>query len=875
MASTGGRRDDWRTSSTGGGRAGPRAGGKGKGGRKWVVAALVVALLGGLLASLPLFAKQPVEPLVLALPVSEYHKFRDSRWPPNPWAEADARGLRDRFGGGSAQAFQNQEKAAIVRELASFVKRADDEKKPLVVYLTALGTVSGDTPYLLPADARPDDPASWLTLDDVLDPLRRGSTSNLLILDVRPARSPRAALPPSDVNELIDAKLAAKHQANDLPLLVLTANTPAAGPLVVPSHKHTAFGLALDRGVGGGADGWATGSKDGDVYARELAEYARETTHAVTGGTQRPQLYGQGGDFRLLTLPLTPPPLPEPEPRAYPPFLEDAWKDVEAAHKDGLHLRAPRASRQQTDAAVEAERWWLAGTADESVQGRYARTFADFKAELKGTTLAPPRPPVASVARARRLTPDFDKQQKAAEGLLRGVVTAFKSDAPAAEQKAELAKALAAFKEGLGKQNVPFPAAAAAVWAAAREQADLKLIRGLAVVAEDLPNATPTAELAALKLIADADPRRAVDWPADAVRQWMDATEAGEEAAVFDPRALPLVEKALAAADGQYRDGVKDLADTGLPDARMKEAVPNFQKARDGYKAVRAVTEAADFAWGQVEETRAALADLADRYPHELTRAPGLKECSLRDLTDAFSEVVGGLHPTGTPDAVDPVELKQAAQRLQDRRRALLTPIRLPAGNDPRTIEDALNWPGWAVADRKDLVGRLQVATAAAVASWPTSSARQELAAPASQRERVYGDSLRDLRNRVDLVRVWDAKKAGEFRADVGDGRRPPAERFSAVAAAVTAEVRDGPRKRADQDEWMRPLLGWAVDPTDRPALPADEPERNPEPAARRQADSRHAAWYAGRQTAMSTAVGRFARTAADKYSAVAAEVTK
>jgi hypothetical protein len=139
----------------------------------------------------------------------------------------------------------------------------------------------------------------------------------------------------------------------------------------------------------------------------------------------------------------------------------------------------------------------------------------------------------------------------------------------------------------------------------------------------------------------------------------------------------------------------------------------------------------------------------------------------------------------------------------------------------------------------------------------------------------VFAASLRDLRNRADLVRVWDAKRAGEFRAEVGDGRRPTAERFSAVAAAVSAELRDGPKKRADEDEWMRPLLGWAVSPDDRPAVPADDPARNPETASRRQAEARQAGWYAARQTAISKAVSGFARSAADRYSAVAAEVTK
>src|SRR5262245_3157105 len=75
--------------------------------RRWFWAALAVAALAGVTAGLFVYLRPDPEPVLLAIPVMQY---AHPDWPPNPWAEADARGLRERFGGDSAQAFQVQEK---------------------------------------------------------------------------------------------------------------------------------------------------------------------------------------------------------------------------------------------------------------------------------------------------------------------------------------------------------------------------------------------------------------------------------------------------------------------------------------------------------------------------------------------------------------------------------------------------------------------------------------------------------------------------------------------------------------------------------------------------------------------------------------------
>lgn len=876
MANTGGRRDDWRTSAAG---HTTRPGAKGKGGkvvRRVALAAVLVAFLVGLLISWPLFVHKPREPVCFAVPITEYLKTRDSRWPPNPWAEADAHGLRDRFEGDSAQAFQHQEKGAFTRELANAVRQADAENRSLVVYVTALGTAADDVPYLLPSDARHDDPASWLTLDDVLTPLRAGGrTDRLLILDVRPVRSPRAALPTGDVNELLDAALSGLHDKNDLPLLVFTANTPATGPVSLPTVRHTVFGLALERGLLGGADGWVPNTaKNTEVTARELIAYARECTHAATGGAQRPQVYGYGPDFFLRGIPPGPPPEAEAQRLKYPDFLAKAWEDVENARAAGLPARAPRAMRMQTDAAVDAERWWRAG-ASESALAQFNSTFTAFRGELTGPALAPPRPPVASVARAA-LDPKFDGQKQAAATALQGLLDLLRSGTYETARKGDTAKADEMVNAAAGKlvipPEVPFTAVAAVVWAAAADKPQLPFIRTLVGVINDkVKEPPPLAEWAALNLLTLLPDGRDPRAMADAVTAWLTVTAEAEAAVLFDARGLPQVRAKLEEAENLYHTEAVALVE---PDARPDQfarVAKRLLAVREKYVAVREAAAAVGAAWRQVEDARAALADLADRYPDEFTRLTSDKRCSLAELTDAFSTVVERLRAESVPD-LD--QLKRETAALQTALKTVRDPLKLPTAAVP---ESALDWPGWTLRERQRVFDRLQDDVGGVLGRWPLTAAKGELAAPEKLGRKVFDDSVHTLRNRADLIRVWDPVQARRVKADLSRPGELPAKRLSELAKEVGGQLRIESRKRFLADEPGRPFLGWVVPPEDTAvpphelrALPAQTPElTNPEAVTRQKAEVALGAWVA---TARYSRLSRelLEPKAGDSYSAVA-----
>ena len=110
MSSSGRPQDVWKSSAAVRPAGAARGGTARKG--KWFAAALAVVALGGAIAGLLFYLWPDPAPVILAMPVTAYSQ---PDWLPNPWAEADARGVLDRSPNGAAQTFQAQEKQYILR----------------------------------------------------------------------------------------------------------------------------------------------------------------------------------------------------------------------------------------------------------------------------------------------------------------------------------------------------------------------------------------------------------------------------------------------------------------------------------------------------------------------------------------------------------------------------------------------------------------------------------------------------------------------------------------------------------------------------------------------------------------------------------------
>src|SRR5262249_31394259 len=87
----------------------------------------------------------------------------------------------------------------------------DRPAQPLVIHLTCPALVRGDTVYLLPADAEPDNEATWLSVDEVLQAVEKcpAKKNLLLILDLaHGVADPRLGVEADRVAEALESLFA-------------------------------------------------------------------------------------------------------------------------------------------------------------------------------------------------------------------------------------------------------------------------------------------------------------------------------------------------------------------------------------------------------------------------------------------------------------------------------------------------------------------------------------------------------------------------------------------------------------------------------------------------------------------------------------------
>ena len=839
MSNPGRPQDVWKQSRAGQPPVRPgRGSGAGRG--RWFLAALVLVALGGAIAGLLVYLWPERAPVLLAIPVTAY---AHPDWPPNPWGEADARAVLERSPGETAQTFQAQEKQAILRELNRLAE--DSRRRPLIVYLSALGAMAAGKVHLIPGDGQPDNPATWLPLEEILSPLRRSSAPRLLILDLLPASDPRAVLMSEDVNEELDAALARLSESGDLPFFVLTANTPPEGANVFRILHRTAFGLALAQGAGGAADGWnGERKRDGRVSVRELAAYTRELTHhaSITGGfsPQLPRLHGPDGDFDIFWVPrdgpLSLPTLADPEP--YPDFLQNGWKDRDAWFAAGLNRRAPRLVHQLTLTASRSERRWLAGGNGDAIHATFDATVNRLR-EVQ-PTLSPVVVPTGSVARARqnpalKLTAAKDALQAVFNRIL---------ETPGVERDKALAEAMKAAWEKPPDAE-PFDAVAVACFTFAQNldkptQEQMKQLAAL--IAGFRPRPPRHAELLTLSLIGALTPEEVERWPLGAIATLIQVARAAEEAVACDGRVLPWLAGELLRVDETRRAATNDLCNPKSLGRIRGAAVSNLELARKDYDSIRAYSSALEIAWHEHEETRAVLVDLAVAYPIEVMPIPEVAAKIWAALVEDCLRLQQLLQPPTSPSIPDVGELGRTAQSLRANREQLRSALTVPETGSLRHYETLLRWPHWSQAERMKLLAKLgeaeRLATRKVLDTWPKEPANREVAALGKCSPRVAANTLRDLNRELAILRLVGLSDAvpPQFTLETG----------------LAQKVREALRRRLKElyvsaDPRRQALIGWAVDPDDVPAFPqAGTPgPPNPELIDQRSAEKEFHDWLA------------------------------
>ena len=176
---------------------------------------------------------------------------------------------------------------------------------PVVVYLSAMALQGGSGNLLiLPADASPDDPATWLRLSEVLAKLKAcPAKQKLLVLDLVPCEA--SAWRGYVYHDLAAAIAPELDAVPDADRFVLCSASPGQTAHIVPELGQSVFSHYFREGLRGDADGYGD-PRDGHVTVKELAAFVQARVERWAkhnrGERQTPMLLGAGSDFRIVTL---------------------------------------------------------------------------------------------------------------------------------------------------------------------------------------------------------------------------------------------------------------------------------------------------------------------------------------------------------------------------------------------------------------------------------------------------------------------------------------------------------------------------------------------------------------------------------------------
>jgi hypothetical protein len=548
--------------------------------RKAILLTAVILALGGAIAAWVFYPRGMPEAAFITIPVREYDKL-----PFNAFTVQDSELLLKHFPENlRSKEYDKQERERLLSTLSGLQARQD---KTLVVHLRAHALRDDKGVYILPSDADPGVPATWIPLQTVLEDLRKCPAAHkLLLLDLmRPCADARLGILANDVAAGIKEVLDKEDTSS---LLILCACVPGQVSLVSEDLQLSVFGYYLDQGLSGQADGYnARGARDERVSARELAEYV--TAHVDRwartnrGTRQTPVLYGKADDFPLVGYDAEklPSPAEVPASGSLPEWLMQLWKKRDDWVSQGLHRRVPGVFQQLETLLLRAETRWRSGMEENRVKQDVDERLPLITRLVDDDARKTIQPEAHSLALAR------GRDKPADPSLVEDLRVLLMTVAPNSTTKAEdVDKALKGFQEKVTKPQAPPaskdpsaakkdapPAApippppyvevAAAVFEAAVKDTELttKKVRLLAKVLDAWKDQPRYVEIEYLqRLVRLANKVDDIPWPwrADVANQLLLTVRAGEQVAA-DPPALPWIQDALQEADKKRRAGEKIL----------------------------------------------------------------------------------------------------------------------------------------------------------------------------------------------------------------------------------------------------------------------------------------------------------------------------
>jgi hypothetical protein len=593
----------------------PRARGRRRRRRFGVLAAIGVLL--GALAALVLLLRPSHPPAELSIAVFRYSR----QYPPNALASWDSRALGDFFADHRERP-DEQEGALLRGELAHLRTRPANEG--ILLHLSALARTAKGTVYLLPSDADPDDPGSWVPLGEVMDALHDcPARHKVLILDVaRPSADARLGILADDVATRLPTLLEPEVGKDPALLFVLLPCSPGEVALASDELGLSVFGHYLVEGLRGKADGYnPAGRVDETVTLDELAEYVR--SHVDRWAWENRHLHQiplllakdpeQARRVQLTLMRVVGKVTPQAAQEATSPdALTRGWKLLDTWREGRIFEFAPRRYRELEATLIRSEQQWAARNVDAaSLNGQLGERLADIERNEARDLAQVPHPPARSlaVALARGEKPPEIQAVEALRGLAKEAVEV----AAEAKKAKDPAAVTAAFQKKLDAVRKPFEKKPFALhWvvfeAAADDPAlDADRLRFYAGRLTDWDQDDPRyAETLLLRRLADLQPdRRTGTWPQELVQRALQVARDGEKAiacqaqrrrgkeivALLEPRALPWVRNVLSAAVRDRREGERRLfrgdgRQWKQADDSLRQADQEYEKALDLIGAV-------------------------------------------------------------------------------------------------------------------------------------------------------------------------------------------------------------------------------------------------------------------------------------------------
>ncbi|MBL8794127.1 MAG: hypothetical protein JNM56_09490 [Planctomycetia bacterium] len=641
----------------------------------------ILALVGAIGALLLLVIDRGPRLFYLNIPITEY---RERFYPANAWAEQDGRTLQQIFApgrpsdGASTVAYESQSKGPLLQQLEALAGRREPT---VVLHLSALARGHQGAVYLLPADASPDQPDTWVPLDQVLEALRSCPASHkLLLLDLgRPLADSRLGVLADDVGSQVHDQLTRLDQEGKLPFAVLTACQRNETTQVWEERKQSAFGYFLAEGLRGFADGAAAQQKSRDrrVTVHELADYVTakvpEWTVRHRNAAQTPRLYGKSADFPLDECD-EPVASELPAPDVYPDWLAAGWQQRDRWRAAGGPRLSPRLFRQLEVAVLRAEQRWRGGVGDpQRIQKELTADLQALQEHFQRAQEAVRRPAPRTLALEVALGAQPDASVKADLKTLLGQLADGTGGKPDEDSK-QRQKLLGDFAKK--HQDKPsFDLAWAAFDLAAGDDLPtperVRLLDRIVQGQQARPRYVETLFLQRVAGVAADEGRK---WYPEVVRWALRTVQLGERAAAVDPALLPWVRPLLDEAAEKREQGEAILIEGGPP-SKMKQAQELLQAAEARYQDIDGLVVALEDAAQRLAEARVLLPGFAPYLPARPHFDSGLE----RDWL-AAAETTGRLSELLAQPANQPLNKLSEVQRLSAELRRSLANLQQPFG---------------------------------------------------------------------------------------------------------------------------------------------------------------------------------------------------